>query len=154
MSSDLSDLALPAGTPVIIVGLGRESKEPFMMGSALPQVYAGRLVEPHRWFDSKHRSLLLEGPFAGSISPNGVESKVFGADDNGAGFIILTREEPDERGCISYLVLEDVRGIVAGMETVEIESWDGFQVVQYRLYTEVMGSLQCLFHTHGSPFTS
>lgn len=155
MSNTQSDLIMEVGTPVIIIGFTKEAEDPILNpNNALPHIYAGRLAEPHRWYDESHRTFIIDGPLAGSISPNGIVDKTFSVDARDAAIVILNRKEPDDRGCCTYLVVEDVRGIVGKIERQPPWEWESQQAVAANLYAEAMEALQGFFGGIAPPFTS
>ncbi|HTM68045.1 MAG TPA: hypothetical protein VL426_01995 [Candidatus Binatia bacterium] len=75
-------------------------------------VLAGALVEP---YVPGQAVLLAPGPMAGSVSPRGV-TRVKAADHGEALVLEIDRKDPDERGAVRYVVVEDRDGIAAFLE--------------------------------------
>jgi hypothetical protein len=113
---------LDAGKRVLIVGATPNDvawlSNPADRGPEPWIVLAGTLVEP---FIPGQALLLAPGPMAGSVSPRGVIG-VKAADHGDSLIIEIDRKDPDERGAIRYVAVEDREGLAAFLEH-EMLSW-------------------------------
>lgn len=107
---------LDTGVPVLIVGATHNDaaylSRPEDRGPEPWIVLMGTLAEP---YVPGQAVLLADGPMAGSVHPRGIV-RIKAAEIDGAKIFDLERRDPDERGAVRYIVLEDRTRVSAILE--------------------------------------